>query len=223
MAETRVEVQPIPMVKPGVSLWHKVKKSRSYTDLVRGLWADNPTYRMVLGMCPTLAVTNTAVNSVAMGLATMSVTIFSSVAISIIRRIIPRRVRLAVFMIIIATLVTFVDLFFKAVLPDISEALGAYVGLIITNCIILGRAEAFASINKPWYSFLDALGVGLGFTASLTILGMVREFLGFGTIFYQEVAGAGWTDWAIMIMPPGAFLTLGVLYGIFNSISKPKE
>jgi len=197
-----------------------IKNSRSYKELVRGIWAENPTYRMVLGMCPTLAVTNTALNGLAMALATMTVTIFSSVIISLIRNIVPRRIRLAIYMIVIATLVSFVDMFFKAYYPELSTALGAYVGLIITNCIILGRAEAFASSNNPWYSFLDALGVGLGFAASLTILGMIREFLGFGTIFYHQVAGAGWTDWAIMVMPPGAFLTLGVLFGIFNTISK---
>lgn len=184
------------------------------------LWNDNPICRMVLGICSTLAVTNRLNNAVAMGLGVTFATLTSSVSISLIRNVVPRRVRMIVYMIVISTSVIFVDRCLKAFFPEISEAMGPYVGLIITNCIIMGRAEAFAALNKPLDSFVDALGVGSGYTFALLIIAAVRELLGFGSLFNINILGPNWTSWVIMIMAPGAFLVLGVFIWIIRSIQK---
>ncbi|MFH1593277.1 MAG: electron transport complex subunit RsxE [Candidatus Omnitrophota bacterium] len=184
------------------------------------LWNDNPICRMVLGICSTLAVTNRLSNAVAMGLGVTFAMAASSVSISIIREIVPRRVRMIVYMIVISTSVILVDRYLKAFFPEISESMGPYVGLIITNCIIMGRAESYAALHKPVDSLVDALGAGAGYTFALLIIGAVRELLGFGSLFNVNIMGPNWTSWVIMIMAPGAFLVLGVFIWIVRSLQK---
>jgi electron transport complex protein RnfE len=171
-------------------------------------------------MCPTLAVTNSAINGFSMGLAVVFVLVCSGLIISSFRKLIPREVRIATFTIIIASFVTIIDYFFKANYPSISKALGPYVPLIVVNCIILGRQEAFTSKNPPLLSLVDALGMGAGFTGALIILGSIRELLGSGSIFGLRVLGGSFRPWVIMILPPGAFLTLGILIGLINLLTK---
>ncbi len=184
------------------------------------LWNDNPICRMVLGICSALAVTNRLNNAVAMGLGVMFAMAVSSVTISLIRNAVPRRVRMIVYMLVISTSVILVDRYLKAFFPGISEAMGPYVGLIITNCIIMGRAESFAALNKPLDSFVDALGAGFGYTFALLVIAAVRELLGFGSLFNVNVLGPDWNSWVIMIMAPGAFLVLGVFIWITRSLQK---
>ncbi len=184
------------------------------------LWHDNPICRMVLGICSALAVTNRLNNAVAMGVGVTFAMCASSVALSAIRHVVPRRVRMIVYMIVISTSVILVDRVLKAFFPEISEAMGPYVGLIITNCIIMGRAESFASLSKPLESFVDALGAGAGYTFALLIIAAIRELLGFGTLFNVNILGAGWTSWVVMIMAPGAFLVLGVFIWVLRSVQK---
>jgi electron transport complex protein RnfE len=193
-------------------------------DFARGLWRENPVFVQVLGMCPTLAVTTKALFGLSMGMATLFVVVSSSVVISIIRKLVPEQVRIPMFTVIIATFVTAADYFLKANFFSISKALGPYVPLIVVNCLILGRAEAFASKNGPVRSFLDALGMGVGFTCALIVLGSIRELFGFGTVFGFQILGDGFEKWIIMILPAGAFITLGILVGVFNMIdTKMKE
>ncbi|MFH1836955.1 MAG: electron transport complex subunit E, partial [Candidatus Omnitrophota bacterium] len=189
-------------------------------DLIKGLWKENPVFVQVLGMCPTLAVTTKAIFGLSMGLATAFVVITSSVVISSIRKLVPPQVRIPIFTVIIATFVTVTDYVLKANFFDISKALGPYIPLIVVNCVILGRAEAFASKKKVFDSFLDAAGMGIGFTCALIILGAVRELLGAGEIFGYRVLWEGFTNWIVMILPAGAFITLGLLVGIFNIVDK---
>jgi len=188
-------------------------------DFVKGLWRENPVFVQVLGMCPTLAVTTKALFGLSMGLATTFVVISSSIVISAVRKFVPDEVRIPIFTVIIATFVTAADYFLKANFFQISKALGPYVPLIVVNCVILGRAEAFASKTGVVRSFLDALGMGLGFTAALIVLGSIREILGAGTIFGFELMGKGFTNWIVMVLPAGAFITLGLLVGVFNIIN----
>ncbi len=189
-------------------------------DFVKGLWRENPVFVQVLGMCPTLAVTTKALFGLSMGMATLFVLVSSGMVISAIRRFVPRQVRIPIFTVIIATFVTAADYFLKANFYEISKALGPYVPLIVVNCIILGRAEAFASKHGVARSFLDAAGMGIGFTLALIVLGSVRELLGSGTVFGYRVMWAGFTDWIIMVLPAGAFITLGLLVGVFNMMDK---
>lgn len=189
-------------------------------EFVKGLWRENPVFRMLLGMCPTLAVTNSAINGFAMGMAVIFVLTSSSTIISLIRKVIPNQVRIGTFMIIIASFVTVTDLFLAAKFPAISKALGPYVPLIVVNCIILARQEAFASKNPLHRSILDALGMGIGFTCALVVLGAIREILGSGAVFGFRFLGDWYTPWVIMILPGGAFLTLGVLIGVLNAVSR---
>jgi len=189
-------------------------------DLTRGLWRENPVFVQVLGMCPTLAVTTKAVFGLSMGLATTFVVVSSSVVISIIRKLVPNQGRIPMFTVIIATFVTAADYFLKANFYQISKALGPYVPLIVVNCVILGRAEAFASKKAVIRSFLDALGMGIGFTCALIVLGGIREILGAGTIFGYRILWEGFTNWIVMILPAGAFITLGLLVGVFNVIDE---
>ncbi len=191
-------------------------------DFVKGLWSENPVIRQILGMCPTLAVTNSAINGFAMGLATTFVVISSSTLVSIIRSLVPRQVRIATYIVIIASFVTIADLFLAAKFPAISKALGPYVPLIVVNCIILGRSEAFASKHPVHRSFIDALGMGIGFTWALVLLGSIREILGFGSIFGLKILGDWFTPWIIMILPGGAFITLGLMIGIINQLGNRK-
>ncbi len=187
-------------------------------DFLKGLWKENPIFVQVLGTCPTLAVTTKAVFGLSMGIATTFVLISSSLVVSLIRKVVPPQVRIPMFTVIIATFVTAADYFLKANFYEISKALGPYVPLIVVNCIILGRAEAFASKNGPVRSVLDALGMGLGFTSALLVLGSCREILGSGAIFGLRVMPQGFTNWIVMILPAGAFITFGLLVGVFNTV-----
>ncbi|MBN2878488.1 MAG: NADH:ubiquinone reductase (Na(+)-transporting) subunit D [Clostridia bacterium] len=187
----------------------------------RNVWKDNQVLRQILGICSTLAVTNLMLNSLVMGLGLTFVTAFSSLTISLLRNVIPRRVRMIVQTLIISAYVILVDIFLKANLTDISKALGPYVGLIITNCIIMGRAEAYAQKNPPLVSMLDGFFAGIGYTIVLLIIALFREFLGFGTIFGFDVNFIGFETWTIMVMPPAAFFLIGVLIWITSNVFAP--
>jgi electron transport complex protein RnfE len=183
-------------------------------EFVKGLWDENPVFRQLLGLCPTLAVTNAIINGLAMGMATAFVLIFSSLVVSSIKKLIPSQVRIASYIVIIASFVTVADRFMAAFFPPISKSLGPYVPLIVVNCIILGRQEAFASKNTVGRSLVDALGMSAGFVLALLLLSSVREILGSGTLLGYQVMGAWFKPWLIMILPPGAFMTLGILLAI---------
>ena len=178
------------------------------------IYKDNPVFRQILGICSALAVTNLMMNSFVMGVGLMFVTAFSSLTVSILRRYTPKHIRMMVQTLIISAYVIALDLFLKAYWPSMSKALGPYVGLIITNCIIMGRAEAFAQKNKPLISFFDGLLMGIGYTIVLLFIAFFRELLGFGSIFGIVVLGENWVKWTLMIMPPGAFFMLGVVIWI---------
>ncbi len=185
-----------------------------------GLWAENPIFKLIIGLCPTLAVTNTVENGLAMGLATSFVLISSEIVISIIKKWIPNDVRIPSFILVIVTFVTFTDYFLAAFFPQISDQLALFVPLIVVNCLILGRQEAFASKNPTHRAIFDAVGMGVGFTWVLVVLSLIRELLGMGTIFGVEVFGAAYPEMIVMILPSGAFLTLGVMVGVINVIDK---
>jgi len=191
-------------------------------EFLKGLWNENPILRMLLGLCPTLAVTNSAINGLSMGLATTFALLCSSILISLLRKIIPSQVRIAGYIVIIATFVTVADKFLAAYLPEISKELGPYVPLIVVNCIILGRQEAFSSKNGVGRSIIDALGMGSGFILVLLVLGSIRELFGSATIFNLQILGDWFNPWMIMILPPGAFLTLGLLIGLGNWLNERK-
>ncbi len=189
------------------------------SDFKNGLWQENPIIKLVIGMCPTLAVTNTAENGLAMGLATSFVLISSEIVISLIKKLIPNDVRIPSYILIIATFVTFTDYFMKAFIPDIASSLSLFIPLIVVNCLILGRQEAFASQNPVHRSIADAVGMGLGFTWVLVVLSMFRELLGMGSIFGIQLLGSWYRPMIIMILPAGAFISLGILIGVMNVIS----
>jgi len=188
------------------------------STFLRGLWRENPVFVMTLGMCPTLAVTNTVLNCLAMGLAATFVLICSSALVSLLRNFIPKQVRIATYIVIIATFVTVVDYAIQAISLELYASLGAFIQLIVVNCIILGRAEAFASRNGVWKSALDAAGMGLGFTFALFCLGVVRELLGSGSLMGIPVLGSRFEPWSILILPPGGFFVLGMWLLIFSVI-----
>ncbi len=183
-------------------------------EYLKGLWDENPVFRQVLGMCPTLAVTNAVINGIAMGLAVAFVLVFSSLAVASIKKLIPSQVRIASYIVIIASFVTMADRFLAAFFPPISKALGPYVPLIVVNCIILGRQEAFASKNSIGRSLIDALGMSTGFLLALLILSSIREILGTGAFLGMPVLGSWFKPWTIMILPAGAFITLGILLSL---------
>lgn len=186
--------------------------------LYNGIIKENPTLILMLGMCPTLAVSTRAMNGIGMGLSTTAVLILSNLVISLLRKAIPDQVRLPAYIVIVASLVTVTELLIEAYLPSLYEALGIYIPLIVVNCIILGRAEAFANKNGVWDSALDGIGIGLGFTLSLTVIGIVREILGSGAVFgWKFISGDGILAF---VMAPGAFLVLGYLLVLFNKIAK---
>ena len=185
-----------------------------------GLIKENPTFVLMLGMCPTLAVTTAVINGIGMGLSTTAVLICSNIVISLLRKFIPGKIRIASYIVIVAGFVTVVEMLLKAYVPALSESLGIYIPLIVVNCIILGRAEAFASKNGVIASAFDGLGMGIGFTVALTLIASVREILGAGTFAGIQVFGDGFQPASIMILPPGAFLTLGILIAIINAVSK---
>jgi Na+-transporting NADH:ubiquinone oxidoreductase subunit D len=196
-----------------------MQRTLSNTQIFKaGLWQDNPVLRQVLGICSTLAVTNLLINTMVMNAGLIFTLSMSSLTVSLLRKHMPMRIRMMVQTLIIASYVIIVDIVIQAHLPDISEALGPYVGLIITNCIIMGRCEAFARHNPPLPSFLDGLAVGLGYALVLTIIAIVRELLGFGSLFGIGIMPAGFTPWTIMIVAPGAFFVLGILIWVIRSI-----
>jgi electron transport complex protein RnfE len=197
-----------------------VKAKQLISDFKNGLWQENPIFRLVIGMCPTLAVTNTMVNGLAMGLATSFVLISSEIVVSLIKKLIPGDVRIPSYILIIATFVTFVDYFLKAFYPSIAASLSLFVPLIVVNCLILGRQETFASQNPVHRSFADALGMGIGFTWALLLLSAVRELFGMGSMFGLQILGDWYRPMVIMVLPAGAFITLGILIAIMNVVSK---
>ena len=186
--------------------------------IYNGVIKENPTLVLMLGMCPTLAVTTSAVNGFGMGVSTLVVLVMSNLVISALRKMIPDDVRLPAYIVIVASLVTVVELLMEAYVPSIYSALGIYIPLIVVNCIILGRAEAYASKNPPLLSAMDGLGMGLGFTVSLSIIGFIRELLGAGTVFGVQVMPAAYKPIAIFIKAPGAFLVLAFLVIIMNAL-----
>ena len=192
--------------------------TEAYAEFSKGLWKENPVFRLVLGMCPGLAVTTAAVNGIGMGLATTFVLVCSNIIVAKLRDIIPNKVRIACYIVIIATFVTIVDLVMHAYFYQLHKTLGLFITLIVVNCIIMGRAEAFASRNPIKASIYDGLGMGIGFTLALVALGSVRELLGNGTIFGLTILGEGYLPFLLMILPPGAFLTLGFMLGLMNKI-----
>ncbi len=183
-------------------------------EYVKGLWDENPVFRQLLGLCPTLAVTNAVINGIAMGLATTFVLLLSSLVVSSIKKVIPNQVRIASYIVIIASFVTVADLFLQAFFYPISKALGPYVPLIVVNCVILGRQEAFSSKNSVGRSMIDALGMSTGFVLALLLLSSVREILGAGTFLGIQVLGSWFKPWIIMLLPAGAFIALGILLGL---------
>ena len=185
-------------------------------EFAKGIWKENPVFVSVLGMCPSLAVTNSAVNAMAMGLATLFVLLGSSFLVSVLRNVIPKQVRITAYIVIIATFVTVIDFSLAAFFPDIHKALGAFIALIVVNCLILGRQESFASKNKPGMALMDAAGMGVGFTFALLCIGIIREVLGNGSLFGMSLFGSGFEPWIIMILPPGGFFALGFLLLFFN-------
>ena len=190
----------------------------SYINIIKnGIVKENPTFVLMLGMCPTLATTTSAMNGMSMGLATMAVLICTNVVISCLKSVTPDKVRIPVFIVVIAAFVTILQLVIKAFLPDIDAALGLFIPLIVVNCIILGRAEGFASKNSPLASLFDGIGIGLGFTLGLTTLGAVREFLGSGKIFNFEIFPENY-GMLVFVLAPGAFLALGYLIAIVNKL-----
>ena len=191
--------------------------------LLKGLWRENPVFVQVLGMCPVLAVTNTVVNSLVMGIATTFVLVMSNISVSAFRNIIPKQVRIASYVLIIATFVTVADYVLPAVSLGVHRALGAFVALIVVNCIILGRAESFASRNTMGRSVLDALGMGAGFTMAVLSLGVVRELLGSGTLAGYPVMGPRFEPFVIMVLPAGAFFVLGGWLLLFNWMRERKK
>ena len=187
--------------------------------LTNGILKENPTFALVLGMCPTLATTTSAVNGMSMGLATLFVLVCSNVVISMLKNLIPDKVRIPAFIVVIATFVTMVQLVMQAYLPAIYDVLGLFIPLIVVNCIVLGRAEAFAAKNTVGLSALDGLGMGLGFTLSLTVLGVIREFLGAGTVFGLQIYSSQFAA-LIFVLAPGAFICLAYLMAIVNKLQK---
>ena len=186
-----------------------------------GIIDEHPTFVQVIGMCPTLAVTSSAINGIGMGISTAVVLACSNVAISLLRKLVPDKIRIPCFVVVIATFVTIVQMMLKAYVPALDKALGLFIPLIVVNCLILARAESFACKNGPVASFVDGLGMGLGFTVGLGVLGAVREILGAGSLFGMVFLPSSMNT-LLFILPPGAFLTLGFLMAIFNKLTKKK-
>lgn len=186
--------------------------------LYNGLIKENPTLVLMLGMCPTLAVSTRAFNGIGMGLSTMAVLILSNLVISLLRKVIPDEIRLPSYIVIVASLVTVTELLIEAYLPSVYEALGIYIPLIVVNCIILGRAEAYANKHTPLLSVMDGIGMGLGFTVALTLAGLVREILGNGSAFGVRILPKSWEPMGIFVQPPGAFLVIALFIIIMNAI-----
>jgi Na+-translocating ferredoxin:NAD+ oxidoreductase subunit E len=197
-----------------------MRENRTLTIFRNGLIDENPIFRLLLGLCPTLAVTTSASNGLGMGLAATFVLVCSNVVISLLRNFIPEKVRIPAFIVVIATFVTIVQLLMQAYLPALFEALGLFIPLIVVNCIILGRAESFASKNGVYYSLLDGIAMGLGFTIALIIIASFREVLGNGSIFGVDLFGSRFKPVLLMILSPGGFLSLGLIMAFVNKISE---
>lgn len=191
-------------------------------ELLKGLWRENPVFIAVLGLCPALAVTNSLLNGLVMGAATAFVLIGAATIVSLLRRLIPSQVRISTYIIIIATFVTVVDFLLAALMPEAHKQLGAFIALIVANCVILGRIEAFASKNPVGVSVADAVGMAGGFTLALSMIGAIRELLGSGSLLGFDVMGPRFEPWAIMILPPGGFLSMGVILAVFAYLEKRK-
>lgn len=198
-------------------------KTKMSSVFLNGVLTENPTFRLVLGMCPTMAVTTAAINGIGMGLAATFVLIGSNTVISILRKFVPDEVRIPAFVLIICTFVTMVRMLLQAFVPSLYESLGMFIPLIVVNCIILARAEAFASKNGVLASAVDGAGMGIGFTLALTLIAGIRELIGAGTIFGVSVFGGGYEPMLVMILPTGGFLTLGILMGIINALAQRTE
>lgn len=194
-----------------------------WDTLLTGLWKENPVFVMLLGLCPVLAVTNTAMNALAMGLATTFVLVCSGSLVSLLRNLIPRQVRIASYIVIIATFVTVVDYAIQAVSLELYKALGAFIQLIVVNCIILGRAEAYASKKPLHHAVINALGMGAGFTMALLSLGVVREILGSGSLFGFDLFGERFQPWAVFVLPPGGFFVLAFWLLLFSVVRRRRE
>ena len=191
--------------------------------LKNGIITENPTFRLVLGTCPTLAVTTSALNGLGMGAAATFVLVCSNIAISLLRKFIPDQVRIPAFIVVICTFVTMVQLLMQAFVPSLYDSLGMFIPLIVVNCIILARAEAFASKNTPLLSAADGLGMGIGFTLALTLMGSIRELIGNGSVFGQNLLGPSYEPMLLIVLASGGFLTFGLLLGVFNLIVKKLE
>ena len=186
--------------------------------LYNGVVKENPTFILMLGMCPTLAVSTRAINGIGMGLSSMAVLILSNLVISLLRRLIPDQVRLPAYIVVVASLVTVTELLMQAYLPSLYESLGIYIPLIVVNCIILGRAEAYASKHSPGLAVMDGLGMGMGFTLALTLVSVIRELIGNGTFFGMQVLPESVEPMGIFVQPPGAFLVLALIIGVMNAV-----
>jgi electron transport complex protein RnfE len=195
-------------------------QEQAYEELVKGFWRENPVFIQLLGLCPALAVTNSAINGLAMGAATTFVLMGSSLLVSSLRNWIPKQVRITSFIIVIASFVTVADFTLQALTPTIHKELGAFIALIVVNCLILGRQEAFASRHTVRTALADAGGMSLGFTLALFMLGAVREILGSGSLFGVSIFGPNFEPWVIMILPPGGFITLGLMLALFAHVKE---
>ncbi len=194
-----------------------------WNNLTKGFLKENPVFVLLLGMCPTLGVTSSAVNGLGMGLATMFVLIMSNVVVSSIKSFIPDKVRIPSYIVVIASFVTIVEMVMEGYLPELYAQLGLFIPLIVVNCIILGRAEAYASKNNVFSSLVDGIGIGLGFTFALVLLGSVREILGAGSIFNFKIVGENANTMLLFILPPGAFIALGYLIALINKLKTTKS
>lgn len=201
----------------------RAPEALSWSVFTQGIWRDNPVFVMLLGLCPVLAVSNTASNALAMGLATTFVLLCSGVLVSLLRKVIPKQVRIAAYIIVIATFVTIVDYAIQAISLELYKALGAFIQLIVVNCIILGRAEAYASKNHVINALVNALGMGVGFTFAMLCLGVVREVLGSGSLFGVSLFGPEFQPWAVFVLPPGGFFILAFWLFLFAVLKKRKQ
>ena len=197
-----------------------LKRTKSYETFMNGLWRDHPIFSMILGICSALAVSNRLENAIAMGAGVTFVLVATAIIVALLRNLIPRRVRMIAYMITVASFVIIVDRFLKAFFPTISDSIGPYVGLIITNCIIMGRAEAFYIQNRVGQSIIDAVANGLGYTFTLGTIAVVREILGFGTLLGYKITPESWTNWVVMAMAPGAFFVLSLFIWISRTLAK---
>jgi electron transport complex protein RnfE len=192
------------------------KTRKAYEEMTKGIWRENPVFVQVLGMCPMLAVSNSAVNALTMGLATLTVLLGSSLMVSALRNLIPRQIRISCYITIIATFVTVIDFVLSALVPDVHKELGAFIPLIVANCMILGRQEAFAAKHPVRLAATDAIGMGAGFALALLALGSLREMLGRGSLFGISLFGPHFEPWVIMLLPPGGFIGLGLMLLVLN-------